>query len=67
MTALVDVIVTDMVGLNERGAYGGLISLVWALGTVSGPILGGAISQHTTWKWYINPVDSKSDFEDVLP
>jgi MFS family permease len=51
MIALVEVTVTDMVGLNERGAFTGIVALAWALGTVLGPIMGGAIAEHTTWRW----------------
>ena len=51
MIALVEVTVTDMTALNERGAFGGLIALSWALGTVLGPIIGGAIAERTTWRW----------------
>jgi hypothetical protein len=56
MIALVEVTVTDMVGLNERGAFAGIIALAWATGTVIGPIMGGAIAEKTTWRWifYIN-------------
>jgi MFS family permease len=52
MIALVEVTVTDMIGLNERGAFAGIVALAWALGTVIGPIMGGAIAQNTTWRWY---------------
>jgi MFS family permease len=52
MIALVQVIVTDMVGLNERGAFVGIAALSWAFGTVFGPIIGCAIAEHTTWRWY---------------
>jgi MFS family permease len=51
MIALVEVTVTDMVGLNERGAFIGILSLSWAMGTVLGPLIGGAIAEHTTWRW----------------
>lgn len=51
MIALVEVTVTDMTALNERGAFGGLVALSWALGTVLGPIIGGAIAERTTWRW----------------
>jgi MFS family permease len=57
MIALVEVIVTDMVGLNERGAFIGIAALSWAFGTVFGPIIGGAIATHTTWRWY-HPIQS---------
>jgi MFS family permease len=52
MICLVEVTVTDMVGLNERGAFAGIVALSWALGTVLGPIMGGAIAENTTWRWY---------------
>lgn len=51
MIALVEVTVTDMVGLNERGAFAGIVALAWAMGTVFGPIVGGAIAEQTTWRW----------------
>jgi len=51
MIALVEVTVTDMIGLNERGAFIGIVSLAWALGTVLGPIIGGAIAEKTSWRW----------------
>lgn len=53
--ALVEVTVTDMVGLNERGAFAGIVAVAWALGTVLGPIIGGAIAEKTTWRWYVKP------------
>jgi len=52
MIALVEVTVTDMVSLAERGAFVGILALSWAFGTVLGPIIGGAIAQSTTWRWY---------------
>ena len=57
MIALVEVIITDIVGLNERGAFVGIAALSWAFGTVLGPIIGGAIAEHTTWRWY-HPIRS---------
>jgi MFS family permease len=55
MIALVEVTVTDMVALNERGAFTGFVAMAWAMGTVLGPIIGGAIAVHTSWRWYISP------------
>jgi MFS family permease len=51
IVALTYVITTDLVSLQERGKWCGLISLQWAIGSVTGPILGGAIVQETTWRW----------------
>jgi MFS family permease len=55
MTTIVEILLTDMLALNERGFYTGILALVCALGTVLGPILGGAIAERATWKWYIPP------------
>jgi MFS family permease len=54
MIALVEVTVTDMVGLNERGAFTGLVAIAWTLGTVLGPIMGGAIAEKSDWRWYLS-------------
>jgi len=49
ISALTYVIVTDMVTLQERGKWFGLISMVWALGSVLGPVIGGVIAEKTSW------------------
>ncbi|MCJ1419595.1 hypothetical protein MMC32_005950 [Xylographa parallela] len=44
---------------NERGAYIALIGMVWGLGCILGPVIGGAFSvSNATWRWafYINLV-----------
>ena len=49
--SLSEVLITDLVPLRERGTWFGYQSGVWALGSVTGPIIGGAFAQHTTWRW----------------
>lgn len=44
-----DIIITDLVPMRLRGAYFGVIGGVWALGSVSGPVIGGALADKTTW------------------
>jgi len=51
LIALTQILITDMVPLRERGKYLALNSTVWAIGSVCGPILGGAIAQYTAWQW----------------
>lgn len=50
------VILTDIVPLRQRPKYNTLISLSFVLGTITGPLVGGLIVQHTTWRWifYLN-------------
>jgi EmrB/QacA subfamily drug resistance transporter len=53
---ITEIIATDMVPLRERGKWFGFISSMWAVGSVLGPVIGGAFSQNVTWRWifYIN-------------
>ncbi|HSA48689.1 MAG TPA: MDR family MFS transporter [Yinghuangia sp.] len=49
-------IIGDLVPPAERGKYQGLIGSVIALATVSGPLLGGVITEGLSWRWifYVN-------------
>ena len=51
LIALTGVIITDLVPLRERGKWFGFISGCWAIGSVTGPILGGGFSQSVNWRW----------------
>ncbi|KAI0766215.1 major facilitator superfamily domain-containing protein [Trametes elegans] len=53
---LSQIILSDLVTLQERGTYNGLFGLTWALGGGVGPVVGGALAKHTTWRWlfYLN-------------
>ena len=48
--------VGDLVSPRERGRYQGYIAAVFAVATVVGPLVGGAIVQHASWRWvfYVN-------------
>lgn len=45
------VLAPTLVPKEEYGKYIGIISSVFALASVLGPIMGGAISTHSTWRW----------------
>lgn len=49
--AMVFVIIGDIVSLQERGKYQGIIGAVWGLSGVVGPLVGGAFSDHISWRW----------------
>ena len=49
VTAVTDIIVTSMVPLRFRGQWFAFISVPWAVGTVAGPIFGGAITKKVSW------------------
>lgn len=54
--ALTSILITDMVPLRERGNYFALNNIVWAVGSVSGPLIGGALASPKAWRWifYLN-------------
>jgi EmrB/QacA subfamily drug resistance transporter len=43
LTALVQVVIATMVSPRERGRYSGYVGAVFALATVSGPLIGGLV------------------------
>ncbi len=53
---IVDVIISDLIPLRQRGTYMAYILSVYFIGTAIGPYVGGAIVETTTWRWvfYIN-------------
>ncbi|KAL2059767.1 hypothetical protein VTL71DRAFT_10151 [Oculimacula yallundae] len=44
-------ILSACVPLEKRATYMGFMMSVGLLGTVAGPVLGGFLTQYTTWRW----------------
>lgn len=52
-------IVSDVVTLEQRGKYQGILGAMVGTGNLVGPLLGAAFAQHSTWRglfWFICPV-----------
>lgn len=50
--ALTEVLIADLIPLRERGKWFSIRSGTWALGTVTGPLIGGAFTQSAaSWRW----------------
>lgn len=49
LIVLTEIVVTDLVPLRMRGNWFGIISAMWSIGSVTGPIIGGAFAQNVTW------------------
>jgi MFS family permease len=53
---IVEVIISDMVPLRERGKYMAYVLTVAFVGTATGPWIGGLIVDHISWRW-VSPLD----------
>lgn len=54
--SMVFIIFSDLVPLEQRGSYQGVVNAVFALSSVFGPLIGGSLTDYVSWRWnfYIN-------------
>ncbi|KAI1293333.1 major facilitator superfamily domain-containing protein [Xylaria venustula] len=48
---IIDIIVSDLVPLRQRGNYTAVILTIYTIGLALGPFVGGEIIATTTWRW----------------
>ncbi|KAL1982374.1 hypothetical protein VTN96DRAFT_1405 [Rasamsonia emersonii] len=59
ITSLTMIIVSDVVTLEDRGKYQGILGACVGTGNVIGPFIAAAFVQHSTWRgifWLISPL-----------
>ncbi|CAG8733784.1 4136_t:CDS:2, partial [Racocetra persica] len=45
------IIVTDIVSSKDQGKYQGTIAACYGVASLTGPLLGGALTDHVSWRW----------------
>ncbi|MBP0597255.1 MFS transporter [Herbaspirillum sp. LeCh32-8] len=51
LMSLAQAAIADAVTPRERGRYQGYLAGVWALASIAGPLVGGFLADHASWKW----------------
>ncbi|KAF3927322.1 hypothetical protein ABW21_db0202265 [Orbilia brochopaga] len=48
---LVNITISDIVTMRERGKYLAAVGATWALASAIGPVIGGVFATSATWRW----------------
>ncbi|KAE8395624.1 major facilitator superfamily domain-containing protein [Aspergillus alliaceus] len=48
---LVAITISDLFSMRSRALYLGLMGCTWALAGSAGPLVGGALTEHVSWRW----------------
>ncbi|KAL5536448.1 hypothetical protein ACEPAF_270 [Sanghuangporus sanghuang] len=52
IASLSQIIIADLVPLQERGTYNGLVALAFGFGTAIAPVVAGSLAQKGQWRWF---------------
>ncbi|KAJ6519095.1 major facilitator superfamily domain-containing protein [Mycena sanguinolenta] len=48
---MVQVVISDIVTLRDRGKYASVLGGCWGVASVLGPVLGGIVTEKASWRW----------------
>lgn len=51
LMAMAQAAIADVVAPRERGKYQAYMAGTWAVAAIAGPILGGYVTDHLSWRW----------------
>lgn len=63
--SMVQIVMSDVVSLRERGKYQGIIGVVVAFGFAIGPFIGGVLAEKVSWRVCIRFITESWAFDDL--
>lgn len=55
ISILIEINVADLVPLRERPQTMSIVLLAYTVAACVGPVVGGALAQRASWRWYVMP------------